>query len=165
MDGNYHVLAKSCWVILPCLQLADGLIFWIFLSHPTKQFSKTLLALPHGCPIPFKSICISDQEDPDVPIPSVAYSYIVYVCGLKRVGSRIARGEMGVASCRRDSLATEWDCNRQGFPTRKSKATNLIQGFILKRMVYPHTFICRALYITLCISLFCRLTKNHMKKL
>jgi hypothetical protein len=47
-------------------------------------------------------------------MPSFAYSSIAFVCGLKRVGSRIARTEVGPASGKWDSLAIAWDWRGQG---------------------------------------------------
>ncbi len=56
-----------------------------------------------------------DQQEPDVPMSSIACSCIEYVCGLKWVGSRIARGGVLPASRRFGSLAAAWAWNRQGF--------------------------------------------------
>jgi hypothetical protein len=72
MNGNCYVLANSRWAILPCLLMADGGNLGISqqLSHTSKncpeaiqlslgiaqQLLFTLLAVPSGCPITFKSI-------------------------------------------------------------------------------------------------------------
>jgi hypothetical protein len=66
--------------------------------------------LPTGMQINLKNIIlclfviVSDQEEPDVPMLSLACLCSVYVCGLKKVGSRIARGQVGLASGRWESL-------------------------------------------------------------
>ncbi len=66
--------------------------------------------LPTGMKINLKNIIlclfviVSDQEESDVPMLSLACLCIACVCGLKRLGSRIARGQVGLASSRWESL-------------------------------------------------------------
>jgi hypothetical protein len=57
-----------------------------------------------------------DQQEPDVPMSSIACSCIEYVCGLNKwVSSRIARGGVAPASCRLDSFAAAWKWKGLGF--------------------------------------------------
>jgi hypothetical protein len=55
------------------------------------------------------------KRTPDMPMSSFASSYVVYVCGIKKAGSKIARGGLGLASSKWDSLATAGDRSGQGF--------------------------------------------------
>ncbi len=85
-----------------------------------------------------------------MPMSSSAYSYVVYVCGPRRVGSRIA----GLASCTWDSLPTEGDWSGQRFaPVLPTSPPQL--RVIRIRMINPHIYISCALYIILCIFRSC----------
>jgi hypothetical protein len=74
-----------------------------------------------------------------MPMSSSAYSYVVYVCGPRRVGSRIA----GLASCTWDSLPTEGDWSAQRFAPVLPKPPPV--RAIRKRLINP-----THLYIVLC---------------
>ncbi len=88
--------------------------------------------------------------------------FFIYVCGFKRVGSRIGRWVLGPASCRLGSLAAAWDWSRQGLCIQ---GHHLKSAFHTKRMVNPHTLNNCALYIMLYIFLLNRLKISHTKEL
>ncbi len=72
---------------------------------------------------------MSDQEDPDVATSSLVCSCIAYVCGLKRVGSRIAGGGSVMQKGQfNSSIEPEWT----GVRIHESKATTSSKDFKLK---------------------------------
>jgi hypothetical protein len=101
----------------------------------------------------------SDQEEPSASMFSL-FVCVLHVCVYSRGWVQDNKREgWEPASCRQGSLATAWDWNG-------SKTTTSSKGFhTWKNGINPHAFIYRALYIMLCIFLFCRLKTNHMRKL
>jgi hypothetical protein len=90
-----------------------------------------------------------------VSMLSFACLCIAYVCGSRGW----VQDQQGGG---RASLATAWDWSGHRFAPL---STNANKGVILERRVSPHTFIFRALYITLCIFLLCRLIIEYMNVL
>ncbi len=72
------------------------------------------------------------KRTPDMSMSSFAYSYVVYVCGIKKAGSKTARGGIGLASCRWDSLATAGGKSGQGLAPLGPKPPHQVTILYLK---------------------------------
>ncbi len=79
-----------------------------------------------------------------MPMSSSAYSHVVYVCGPRRVGSRIARGVVGLASCTWDSLPTEGDWSGQRFAPVLPTSPPPVRVIRIRMIIPTH------LYLVLC---------------
>jgi hypothetical protein len=88
---------------------------------------------------------------------------------VKRVGSMIARGGVGLAmwtvQLQRGQSSYSPQLEWKGVCTHASNAATSSKSFILNRVINLHKLLHQALCITLCIFLLCRLKIIHMKEL
>jgi hypothetical protein len=71
----------------------------------------------------------------------LAYSCIAHVCGIKGVGSRIARGEVRPTSCKMGQLTCNMGLELMRIYIRASKATTPSKGFLpKKRLTSPYYY-------------------------